>query len=75
MANKKTKIDEVLHYLKTHKRGITQRQAIEKFDAYRLADIIFKLKKRGHVIDTIKEESVGKYGKETYARYVLRKAA
>lgn len=75
MKKKKTKVDAVLRYLETHKRGITQIKAIEKFDAYRLADIVFKLKKRGYQIDTIMEESVGSYGKTKHARYVLRKVA
>ena len=69
---KKSKQDRVLKYLKTHKTGITQAQAIDKFKAYRLSSIVFKLRRRGHEIETIHETSKDANGfTSNYARYVL----
>jgi len=73
--DKKTKLskqDRVLKYLQTHKRGITQRVAIDKFQAYRLSGIIFRLKGRGYHIITNMEVSKNQDGTTSnYARYVL----
>lgn len=49
-AKKLNATDEVLKYMQTHS-GITQMKCIELFGATRLADIIYRLKKRGHSID------------------------
>lgn len=68
----KSKKDDVLRYLQSHKRGITPETAWKKYSVYRLADTIFKLKKEGHKIDTIMEKNRDKYGTNTFARYVLR---
>lgn len=72
MEKKKSKQDKVLQYLKTHKGGITQAMAIDKYRAYRLSGIIFRLKKQGYNIITVMETSKDKDGfTSNYARYVL----
>lgn len=55
--------DRVLTHLKT--RPITQRQAVDNFNCWRLADVIYKLRSQGHTIIT------ETYGKSKYARYRL----
>ena len=68
----KTQLSEVLRYLQTHKRGITQVQAFELFGATRLSDIIFRLRKLGWDIVTESVTAKNRYGHTTtYARYRL----
>jgi hypothetical protein len=45
--NKSKKVAKVLE-----KRSITSLEAFEKFRATRLADIVYKMRKRGHIITT-----------------------
>lgn len=72
MEKKRSKQDMVLDYLKSNKRGISQREAIEKYQAYRLSGIVFRLKKRGYNIITNMEVSKNQDGTTSnYARYVL----
>ena len=72
MEKKRSKQDMVLDYLKSNKRGLSQREAIEKYQAYRLSGIVFRLKKRGYNIITNKEVSKNLDGSTSnYARYVL----
>lgn len=72
MEKKRSKQDMVLDYLKSNKRGISQREAIEKYQAYRLSGIVFRLKKRGYNIVTNMEVSKNLDGSTSnYARYVL----
>lgn len=67
-----SKQEKVLKYLKTHKRGLSQREAIEKYQAYRLSGIIFRLKRKGYNIITQMEVSKGEDGSTSnYARYIL----
>lgn len=75
MAKKITKKQAVLKHILTHKRGITPETAWTKYHVYRLADVIFKLKKDGYEIETIIEHSKDPYGPNSYARYVLKEAA
>lgn len=75
MAARRTKVDDVLQYLQANTKGITPAEARDLFHSDRLADIIYKLKKRGYEIETIMEEGRDAYGKNTYARYVLKKDA
>lgn len=64
--------NEVLKYLKTHKRGITSIQAVELFGATRLSDIIFRLRKEGYDIVTEAITTKNRYGHTTtYAKYYL----
>lgn len=71
MKKTKTQKSEVLKYMQTHK-GITSLQAIEKFGATRLPDIIYRLGKDGY---KFKKESITKknrYGHTTtFTRYTL----
>ena len=72
MEKKRSKQDMVLDYLKSNKRGISQREAIEKYQAYRLSGIVFCLKKRGYNIVTNMEVSKNLDGSTSnYARYIL----
>ena len=66
MEKKTTKINKVKNWLLSGK-AISQRDAIEYFDYYRLSDAIYKLKKRGMDIETkiIHENGI------QYARYKL----
>lgn len=58
----------ILNYLRSAKsKGITQKDAIQYFDCYRLAARILNLREDGHNITTIREE----VGDKTFARYVL----
>lgn len=60
---------KILRYLQTHKKGITQAQAVDKFRAYRLSAIIFDLKEAGYNIET---EYVSKKDRDgTYKRYAV----
>jgi hypothetical protein len=61
----KSKTQQILEYMKTGK-SLTQPQAAKLFNAWRLSDIIFKLRHRGHSFDvTLK-------GKSGYAEYRYR---
>ena len=40
----KTQTGDVLKYLETHKKGITSKEAFDKFGATRLSSIIYSLK-------------------------------
>lgn len=54
----KTKKQKVLDYLLTGK-SITPSQAVAKFDSWRLADIVFKLKAEGfNILTTIPKGKV-----------------
>ena len=71
MKKTKTQKSEVLKYMQTHK-GITSIQAIEKFGATRLSDIIFRLRKDGYDIETEQITTKNRYGHAvTYAKYSL----
>lgn len=69
---KKSKQDKVLNYLKNHKKGLTQAMAIDKFQAYRLSSIVYRLKQQGYNIITNMEYHENKEGYVCgYARYFL----
>ena len=66
----------ILNYLRTHKGGITSRDAQALFRCDRLGARIFDLRSDGHVIDTELETRENEYGeKKRYARYFLIKEA
>lgn len=65
-TERKTQTGEILKYLK-HYKVITDNTAHEKFGANRLSDVIFKLRNRGHIIDTVMVEGTTRYG--TFVRY------
>lgn len=70
MAKVKTQWKDVLEYLQTHD-GISSMEAWSKFHITRLADVIFKLRKRGY--DIVTEDCTGRneYGVYNYAVYRL----
>ena len=72
MNEKKTnKTEEVLKHLQTY-GCITSLEAIEKYKATRLSDIIYRLRNRGLNIVTIDIPFVDMYGtKSAYGKYVL----
>ena len=72
MSEKKTnKTKEVLNHLQTY-GCITSMEAIDKYKATRLGDIIYRLRNKGYRIDTIEIPFVDTYGtKSTYGKYVL----
>lgn len=72
MNEKKTnKTKEVLKHLQTY-GCITSMEAIKKYKATRLSDIIYRLRNRGFKIDTIEIPFVDSYGtKSSYGKYVL----
>lgn len=71
--DKTTQRSEVLKYMLDGNR-ITSMQAIEKFGATRLSDIIFKLRKRGYNIITHDRVGKNRYGGTCkYAEYELIK--
>ncbi len=65
-GGKMTQIEQVLEYMKNHD-GITSLDAFRMFGCTRLSDKIFRLRKRGYKIDSIREKGKNGY----YARYVL----
>lgn len=69
---KNTKLSQVLKHLQTC-RSITQKEAIELYGAYRLSDIVFKLRNTGYEIATITETKKDRNGNTSnFARYVLK---
>ena len=68
-----TQTYDVLQYMKTHPQGITSIQAIEKFGATRLSDIIYRLKNTyGYAIDSDDVEVKNRYGRTvTVSQYYL----
>ena len=72
MSEKKTnKTEKVLEHLQTY-GCITSLEAIEKYKATRLSDIIYRLRNRGYRIITIDIPFVDSYGtKSAYGKYVF----
>lgn len=67
-----TKTQEVLKHLKRRK-SITSWDAIMKYGATRLSAIIFNLRGRGYIIDSLQMEDVDRNGNTVrYAKYVYR---
>lgn len=49
---KKSQSEQILHYMQTHKRGITQLKALERFGCLRLSGRIHDLRSAGYPIMT-----------------------
>lgn len=64
-----TKYEKVLEHLKKH-GSITSWEAITKYRATRLSDIIFRLRKEGHIIETLPEKNTD--GAGTHAKYIYK---
>lgn len=70
---KLTQRGEILKYLKTHKRGLTQEEARKRFGSERLAAHICVFRKRGYDIETVDEYGKDRYGNTSrWARYIFR---
>lgn len=54
--------DRILKYMKTHKKGITQLKALEKFGCLRLSGRIHDLRSMGYPIMTNIIEVPNRYG-------------
>ena len=68
-----TQKDEILKYLQTHKKGLTSKEAIDKFGCTRLAGQIWNLKhKEGWNIKSVTECVPNRYGRNVpVSRYKL----
>ena len=71
MSKRATQIKKILHYLETHKRGITSFDAFTKFGITRLSGRIFDLREMGYPINTEWEQKEEDGVTIRYARYVL----
>lgn len=68
--HKPTQKQQILKHLQDHKKGITQAEAAQLYNCWRLADVVFRLKREdGFSILTIDEPNKSRHG--THARYVL----
>lgn len=67
-----TQLKQVLAYLKQGKT-ISQAEAIDLFNCYRLSAIIEKLRRQGYDIVTYNERNTNNAG--THARYELKEVA
>jgi hypothetical protein len=73
VAEVRSKIDAILQYLKAG-NAITDSVAVQMFDAHRLGDVIFRLRKRGYAIETKKINKKDRYGRTVqFAEYRLLK--
>ena len=61
----------ILKYLETHKKGMTSRDAIEKFGCTRLAAVVAVWRSKGYIIVSKRETVTGRYGNVSVARYFL----
>lgn len=70
---KKSQRTEVLRYMRTHKNGITDEIAHEKFGVCRMGSVIADLRKQGVLIDTVMVDATNRYGRNyRYGRYFYR---
>lgn len=67
----KSKTQDVLNHLKIY-GSISQMEAVEYYNLYRLSSVIYALRKRGYEITTEEVPFTSKYGiKNSYANYHL----
>ena len=69
---RKTQQDAVLEYLQKYGK-ITSNDAIYELHITRLADVIYKLKRKGYKIESIKELVDTDYGKTEIAVYRMER--
>lgn len=67
---KESQIGVILEYLQQY-NSITSIEAFENWHITRLADIIYKLRKRGYDIETITCNGKNRFGSYTFAEYRL----
>ena len=69
-------IGRVLDYLKKHKKGISSKEAFEKFGATRLSAIVYTLRNEGYVIENEERNCKNRFGEKcNFVNYVLAKEA
>ena len=66
-----TQREAILKHLKTHKKGITSMDAIERYGCTRLSAVIKALEEKGNAIEHIPETVKTRYGKVSITRYIL----
>lgn len=64
-------IDVILKHLKTRKKGLTSKDAIEMYGCTRLSAVIACLEKKGYKISHTRETVPTRYGKASVTRYRL----
>lgn len=64
-----TQIDAIIKHLKTHKRGLTSKDAINRYGCTRLSAVINAIEKKGYVIEKEREVVNTRYGKVSVTRY------
>ena len=68
---KLTQYDRVLDHLKRNKK-LSQKQAINLYGAYRLSDIIYRMRKAGYKISTTFKSGKNRFGDSvSWAEYKL----
>ena len=73
MARGYTQNDKILKHLRTHKRGITQAQAYERYGCLRLASRISDLRRMGYAINREMIAVRNRDGETAYvAQYTLQ---
>ena len=66
-----TQNKDLLKYFETHKKGITQKQAMQKLGIGRLSARVFDLRHQGHLIDTSIISVKNRHGRKSHvANYV-----
>ena len=71
-----TQAQKILRYLKTHKKGISAKQAMEMYGICCLAERIRDLREKGHQIDNVWHKYNDENGHAVrYCSYVLTKTA
>ena len=71
-ANLQSQNKKILHYLETHKRGITSVEAFEKLRITRLASRIHDLRQMGYPVSTFIVQTTNEDGRVVrYARYTI----
>lgn len=71
MKEKKTQRGEVLRWLKTHKKGLTSLEAIERFGCTRLAAVIAHFERKGMAFEHKNERVKDRYGRSVMVtRYI-----
>lgn len=68
---KNTQQGLILNYMKTHRNGITSKDAIEKFGCTRLSAVIKNLEHKGYKFVSKRELVKTRYGSTSVARYFL----
>lgn len=66
-----TQRDAILKYLQSHKRGLTSKDAIEKFGCTRLSAVVKALEKKGHEINHVREVVPTRWGSTSITRYFM----